>query len=349
MSKTNETKSRVNLPDDNKVSLEITEAFQDPDSLNIGQSFMEARARKGLTQEQASKALKVRTQLINDFEEGVDLNLPGLAYRVGFVRSYANLVDLDSDYYVEAYKKNLNKEDSKISYNFLEVKKEKKSYYPIISLAVFLFFLIGYSAWYYNDVNSLTEDKKNQNLISENQNKEKKQLDYVKVEDQLITDEKRNLVSNVDDNLEKEKDNNVLFSNNDEKPLLIIEQKPENSEKFVKKEILMENKNLPEKIVNQASEVSAIANERDPESEMILKSTGNSWVEIEDMDGSSLMTRLMRPGETYVIPKTKGLTLSTGNAGVLSLSYGNVYIPSLGEIGEIISSRPLNVEAFNQR
>ena len=35
---------------------------------------------------------------------------------------------------------------------------------------------------------------------------------------------------------------------------------------------------------------------------MVLKSSGNSWVEIEDVDGNSL-TRLMRPGETFVIPR----------------------------------------------
>ena len=95
--------------------------------------------------------------------------------------------------------------------------------------------------------------------------------------------------------------------------------------------------------------LSAVANERDPETELVLKSSGNSWVEIEDLDGNSLVTRLMRSGETYVIPKNKGLTLSTGNAGVLSLVYGKIHIKSLGEIGEVISSRPLNIEAFKNR
>ena len=40
---------------------------------------------------------------------------------------------------------------------------------------------------------------------------------------------------------------------------------------------------------------------------------------------------------------------SFGNAGVLSLVYGEINIPSLGEIGEVISSRPLNIEAFRKR
>ena len=100
---------------------------------------------------------------------------------------------------------------------------------------------------------------------------------------------------------------------------------------------------------NISSELSAIAKERDPSSEMIIKAFGNSWIEIEDIDGHIVMTRLMRPGETYVVPKKSGLTFNTGNAGGLSLSYGNITIPSLGKVGEIISARPLNIEAFKDK
>ena len=94
---------------------------------------------------------------------------------------------------------------------------------------------------------------------------------------------------------------------------------------------------------------SAIANERTPKEEMVLKSSGNSWVEIEDLDGNSYLTRLMRSGETFVVPDKKGLTLSTGNAGVLSLTFGSTHISKLGSVGEVISSRPLNIEAFKKR
>ena len=78
--------------------------------------------------------------------------------------------------------------------------------------------------------------------------------------------------------------------------------------------------------------------ERTPKDEMVLKSSGNSWVEIEDLDGNLYLTRLMRSGETFVVPDKKGLTLSTGNAGVLSLTFGSTHISKLGSVGEVISS-----------
>jgi cytoskeleton protein RodZ len=80
---------------------------------------------------------------------------------------------------------------------------------------------------------------------------------------------------------------------------------------------------------------------------MVLKSSGNSWVEIEDMDGNILLTRLMRPGETYIVPNISGLTINTGNAGVLSLSHGDMFVPKLGKVGEIISAKPLNINSFS--
>ena len=61
------------------------------------------------------------------------------------------------------------------------------------------------------------------------------------------------------------------------------------------------------------------------------------------------MTRLMRPGETYVVPNKSGLTFNTGNAGALSLSHGDILVPALGKVGEIINARPLKVEAFQNK
>ena len=109
------------------------------------------------------------------------------------------------------------------------------------------------------------------------------------------------------------------------------------------------NDNKIENTSSKNTELSATANERDRSTEMILKATGNSWVEIEDMEGNILMTRLMRPGETYVVPNINGLTFNTGNAGALSLSQGDVIIPKLGEVGEIITARPLNIKTFSNK
>ena len=137
---------------------------------------------------------------------------------------------------------------------------------------------------------------------------------------------------------EKENSNIIINENFENK---VVDNNEDGSK------ILLEPSSLKETSIS--NETSAIANERTPKEEMVLKSSGNSWVEIEDLDGNSYLTRLMRSGETFVVPDKKGLTLSTGNAGVLSLTFGSTHISKLGSVGEVISSRPLNIEAFKKR
>ena len=52
---------------------------------------------------------------------------------------------------------------------------------------------------------------------------------------------------------------------------------------------------------------------------------------------------------TLIDRKQPGRETSYGNAGVLSLTFGSIHISKLGSIGEVISSRPLNIEAFKKR
>ena len=89
------------------VSEAINEAFDNVSHSSVGKLCLDARVTKSLTQEQASAILKVRLKIIKDFESGEQIDLPGLAYKVGFVRSYARLLGLDSDLLVKEFKESL--------------------------------------------------------------------------------------------------------------------------------------------------------------------------------------------------------------------------------------------------
>ena len=93
---------------DKSVSDAINEAFDQVGLSTVGKLCLDARLNKGLTQEQAGTLLKVRVKIIKDFEDGQHIDLPGLAYKVGFVRSYARLLDLDGDYWLKNLKKVYN-------------------------------------------------------------------------------------------------------------------------------------------------------------------------------------------------------------------------------------------------
>ena len=322
--------------DDRHISKDFSEIFDVTENIvDIGTLFIDARVKQGLTQEDVSKILKVRVSAVKQIERGEELQSLGSAYSLGFLRSYAKLVDLEPDNIIKNYKLSNNEKNTKFDYNFPGVIKEKKSLFPMIALFTFLFSLVVYSSWYYLNINNLEIKNKNMAFLdSDNSN-----LDYVKVEDKL---------NRPQDNTDKI-ENKTLVKANKETPNILIN---ENSINKIVNSNKVESKNLLDSKSNETlsgNETSAIANERIPKKEMVLKSSGNSWVEIEDLDGNSYLTRLMRSGETFVVPDKKGLTLSTGNAGVLSLTFGSIHISKLGSIGEVISSRPLNIEAFKKR
>ena len=304
---------------DKSVSDAINEAFDQVELSSVGKLCLDARLKKGLTQEQAGTLLKVRVKIIKDFEDGEHIDLPGLAYKVGFVRSYARLLDLDGDLLVKEFKDSLELNSFKEEYKFLTPESNKNNFLPIgVVVSVFIA-ILSYTGWYYSDRSNKIEqvsDQKSEKMFSKTAEIENNS--YVIIEE------------NFSNNLPTSK-------TNDEKKVQELNSK------------ITLNDNKVETMISKNTELSATANERDPSTEMVLKATGNSWVEIEDMEGNILMTRLMRPGETYVVPNINGLTFNTGNAGALSLSQGDVVVPKLGEVGEIISARPLNIQTFSKK
>lgn len=332
----NNKKSKF-IIDDRNISKDFSEIFDTSENFeDIGSLFIDARVKKGLTQEDVSKILKVRISAIKQIEKGEELESLGSAYSFGFLRSYAKLVDLDPENIIKNYKSSNSEKNIKFDYNFPSVTKEKKSLLPVIGLCTFLFSLVIYSSWYYLNINNLETENKNITYLDNDNNN----LDYVKIENNKNTPS---------DNTDKINSENVVISEKETSNIKIEENFQnkvlDNNEDGSK--ILLEPNTLTETSIS--NETSAIANERTPKEEMVLKSSGNSWVEIEDLDGNSYLTRLMRSGETFVVPDKKGLTLSTGNAGVLSLTFGSTHISKLGSVGEVISSRPLNIEAFKKR
>ena len=305
---------------DTSVSDAINEAFDNAELTTVGKLCLDARLNKGLTQEQAGALLKVRVKIIKDFEDGENIDLPGLAYKIGFVRSYASLLDLNGDLLVKEFKEGLELNSFKEEYKFLTPELNKNNFLPIGAVVSVFIAILSYTGWYYSDRSNKIE---------------------------LVSDQKTEDISlktaEIDNNnyviIEENFSNNLPFSsiNNDENKV---------QEAKLKTNL---NEDKAENMISKNTELSATANERDPSTELVLKATGNSWVEIEDMEGNILMTRLMRPGETYVVPDINGLTFNTGNAGALSLSQGDIIVSKLGEVGEIITAQPLNIKTFSNK
>ena len=77
---------------------------------------------------------------------------------------------------------------------------------------------------------------------------------------------------------------------------------------------------------------------------VVIKAHGESWVQIRDASNTPLLTRVLRPGDSYRVPNQAGLIMMTGNAGVLDVFVDGAAAPSLGSVGAVRRNIALDAE-----
>jgi cytoskeleton protein RodZ len=80
----------------------------------------------------------------------------------------------------------------------------------------------------------------------------------------------------------------------------------------------------------------------DSEARVVLRATAESWVQIRDKNGALLFTRVLKPGESYNVPNQDGLTMVAGNAGGLDVAVDGVDVPHLGDLGRVVRNVSLD-------
>ena len=126
---------------------------------------MLARARRQRDQEVADVAanLRIRRVYLQAIEEGRYAELPGTTYAVGFVRSYAEYLDLDSEFLVERFRSEIAGLDRKQTLHFPAPKPEGKLPGGALVIISVLLIAVTYGGWYYANQNNLLDDLLRQN------------------------------------------------------------------------------------------------------------------------------------------------------------------------------------------
>jgi cytoskeleton protein RodZ len=73
----------------------------------------------------------------------------------------------------------------------------------------------------------------------------------------------------------------------------------------------------------------------DGQARVVLRATADSWVQVRDKGSNLLFTRVLKPGEHYNVPNQAGLTLIAGNAGGIYITVDGMNAPSIGEAGRV--------------
>ena len=141
-------------------------------------------------------------------------------------------------------------------------------------LSLFISVII-YTGWYYSDRNNNVNHVSNQ-VLENNKTNFSTKKDYIIIEDSIDTIKSRSL----DNTKNIKKVEKIILDTK-------IEVQDKNIENNGEKNLTSEN--LIKSVGIEANEMSAKANERNPNTELVLKAIGDSWVEIEDINGNSIM------------------------------------------------------------
>ncbi len=70
---------------------------------SIGEILREARNKKGISEETAARILRIKAQRVLDLEEDRYDKFPALIYARGFLRQYANYLEIDTDVILQRF------------------------------------------------------------------------------------------------------------------------------------------------------------------------------------------------------------------------------------------------------
>jgi len=79
-------------------------------------------------------------------------------------------------------------------------------------------------------------------------------------------------------------------------------------------------------------------------SRIVVRVSGDTWVQIKERGGQALFTKVMKTGETFAVPARANLVLNTGNAGRIEILVDGSPVASLGGPGSVRRDVPLDPE-----
>lgn len=334
---------------------------------SVGAMLREGRRRHGLDIATVSEALRIRKTHLSAIEEGRFDDLPGTVYAIGFVRTYAEFLDLDAPYLVDLYKDEAARIGPAQALNFPAPVPENRMPVGAIALISLALLGVGYGGWLFatsgdNDVATLVPELSDR--ITELVATDPAAPPAVTP----VTPPEIAQLSSLTDRL-------APLPASPLPPPTLVQAAPTPSADTPSVNAAPTDGTASDTTtvaVAGPAQPSTTAPPIAPRSEpsqalaapppvppavedtaiaglsagrVVLQATADSWVQIRDGDGDLVMSRVLRPGEEYTLPDglSEGVTMVTGNAGGLGILLDGRLLPALGGDGEVVRNISLDI------
>ena len=311
----------------------------------VGIELKAARERLGTSRAEFASRLRIREPYIGAIEEGRFGELPGPAYAVGFIRSYADSVGLDGEDCIYRFKQETAADADHTQLRFPAPEAESRLPGARL-LAVSVLLVAGvYGGWYYLSSGDRTE------------------LELVPpVPERLLADD--GVPAQTDQRPPATGEAGLSSTNATPTtaaaaPVRTAEPPPPRIAEArepaaAAAETTVRRETTPPSPRNEVAALAApVAPGADTAGAPVVAAAGSrvtlrarldSWVQVSAKDDELLLTRILRAGDTYAVPNRPDLTLLTGNAGALEISVDGRVLPPIGPIGAVRRNVSLNPE-----
>lgn len=328
----------------------------------VGRMFLEERTRRKLTILEVSEELRIRQLYLNCIESGELEQLPGYVYIVGFIKSYANFLELDQGEIFRQLNLNNNQELAASPLpQSIPVHQQQSPSLKVLFTSLTLLFIFGFSIYILKHVNlaekitSQTPDTSKEittstNSISKISPAQSDEQDIKPLESAPpssstpeIMDEKKapastekqaeiEATAKTDMTAQKGDVGNASPSS---MPDVAQNVESKSSENISKPSDLKTEttKTIEQPVVDNSDKITIIASK-------------DSWVQVLNTKGENIFVRLMHTGETFDVPATteenKHYILNTGNGGGIKFRMNGVETPTLDQDGKVVRGLKLN-------
>ena len=294
--------------------------------MTIGEYLRNQRQQLGYRIEDVSAAINVRAAQLRAIENGEHEKLPGMIYAVGFVKTYAEFLNVDPVAVAKQYKR---------EYEGLPEPEKKKNTRktitddpyadnrvpsPAVMGVAILFFVVCFGIWWFS---------------SPDTDEQLAELNTVPQAPVIETASDNIEIPNLDVASETDHTTDMQIAETMDPEDIVIEEieegqaAPQDQGSQIKPLALNEKEKLQERNVSSRVTVTALE---------------TTWLEITDDSRRVLYKQLLRAGDSFTIPDTPHFYLSTGNAGALTFTVDGKKLLPIGATGDILRETMLTPE-----
>lgn len=312
----------------------------------VGRDLRAARLRRGDEIAQVSRALKIRKDHLEALEEDRLEDLPGKTYAIGFVRSYARHLGLDTDQYVERFKQEISGRADEHSREPAPIHQEEGRHYlphgwRIIAGIVIL--LLGYGVWH---LMAPSGDSSQQvpppPVLNPPKPKPKPAPQPIVAPPQTATPSPAADASPTAPAASAPDQQAAATP-----PPAAGAKTPATSTTQMAAPPVGARASAAQAAV--PAETNQAFGGANANSRVVLRARGPVRVTVKAPDGSTLLNRDLQAGDTYRVPNEPGMTLATSDGGALEMDVDGKNLGTVGQPQQVLGRVSLEPESLMER